>query len=184
METNLLNYLEKIDKYLKPIGAAERADIINEIKSEMQELKAKDKLSSEQIIERLGNPKELAGAYLGQSITKNDSFNIRKLCTIIIFYSLAGLGSVFILPFTGIVGVTFMICGIIVPICGVVKLLGAIAGIDIPVIMFQFGTYTASPVMAFLLSVLFGILFILAGKFFWKLTIQYIQMISSRKKKI
>ena len=32
METNLLNYLEKIDKYLKPIGAAERADIINEIK--------------------------------------------------------------------------------------------------------------------------------------------------------
>ena len=95
METNLLNYLEKIDKYLKPIGAAERADIINEIKSEMQELEAKDKLSSEQIIERLGNPKELAGAYLGQSITKNDSFNLRKLCTIIIFYSLAGLGSVF-----------------------------------------------------------------------------------------
>ena len=117
METNLLNYLEKIDKYLKPIGAAERADIINEIKSEMQELEAKDKLSSEQIIERLGNPKELAGAYLGQSITKNDSFNLRKLCTIIIFYSLAGLGSVFVLPFTSIVGVTFMICGVIVPIC-------------------------------------------------------------------
>ena len=184
METNLLNYLEKIDKYLKPIGAAERADIINEIKSEMQELEAKDKLSSEQIIERLGNPKELAGAYLGQYITKNDSFNLRKLCTIIIFYSLAGLGSVFVLPFTSIVGVTFMICGVIVPICGAVKLLGAIVGIDTPYIMFQFGTYTASPVMAFLLSILFGILFILAGKFFWKLTIQYIQMISSRKKKI
>ena len=32
MESILLNYLEKIDKYLKPLAAAERADIINEIK--------------------------------------------------------------------------------------------------------------------------------------------------------
>lgn len=60
MEIILSNYLEKIDKYLKPIGAAERADIINEIKSEMLELEVKDKLSPEQIVERLGNPRELA----------------------------------------------------------------------------------------------------------------------------
>ena len=33
MEIILSNYLEKIDNYLKPIEAAERADIINEIKS-------------------------------------------------------------------------------------------------------------------------------------------------------
>lgn len=184
MESSLVNYLEKIDKYLKPIGAAERADIINEIKSEIQELEAKDKLSPEQIIERLGNPKELAGAYLGQSITQNNHFSIRKLGTIIIFYSLAGLGSVFILPFTSIVGVTFMLCGVIVPICGIVKMLGALVGIDTPFIMFQFGTYTAPPAVAFLLSILLGILFFLAGKFFWKLTIRYIQMISSRKKRI
>ena len=86
MEIILSNYLEKIDKYLKPIGAAERADIINEIKSEMLELEVKDKLSPEQIVERLGNPRELAGAYLGQSITKNNSFNLRKLGTVIAFY--------------------------------------------------------------------------------------------------
>ena len=64
MESILLNYLEKIDKYLKPLAAAERADIINEIKSEMLELEAKDKLTSAQIVERLGNPKELAKAWM------------------------------------------------------------------------------------------------------------------------
>lgn len=160
MESILLNYLEKIDKYLEPLAAAERADIINEIKSEMLELEAKDKLTSAQIVERLGNPKELAKAYLGQSITQNNGFNIRKLGTVIVF------------------------CGAIVPICGAVKFLGALVGIDLPIIMFQFGSYTASLVMAFPLSIIIGILLFLAGSFLWKLTIQYIQMLSSKKKQL
>ena len=49
---NCLNeYLNKIDKYLKPMQAGERADIINEIKSEMVELETQGKLSPEQIID-------------------------------------------------------------------------------------------------------------------------------------
>ncbi|MDE7185808.1 MAG: hypothetical protein K2O40_15395 [Lachnospiraceae bacterium] len=150
----------------------------------MLELEAKDKLSSEQIVEKLGNPKELAGAYLGQSITKNNRFNIRKLVTVIAFYSLAGVGSIFILPIISILGVVLVICGAIVPICGAVKFLGALAGIDVPFIMFQFGSYIASPIMTFLLSILTGILLFLAGRFLWKLTIQYIRMISSKKRQI
>ena len=58
------DYLNKIDKYLRPLPASERADIINEIKSQMMELEAEKRLSSDQIIQRLGNPKELAGALL------------------------------------------------------------------------------------------------------------------------
>ncbi len=184
MEIILSNYLEKIDKYLKPIGAAERADIINEIKSEMLELEVKDKLSPEQIVERLGNPRELAGAYLGQSITKNNSFNLRKLGTVIAFYSLAGLGSIFILPFISVLGAALMFCGVIVPIGGAVKLLGALVGIDVPWVVMQIGSYIPSPIMAFPLSILVGILLFLAGRFFWKLTIRYIQMISNRKKQL
>lgn len=184
MEIILSNYLEKIDKYLKPIGAAERADIINEIKSEMLELEVKDKLSPEQIVERLGNPRELAGAYLGQSITKNNSFNLRKLGTVIAFYSLAGLGSIFILPFISVLGAELMFCGVIVPIGGAVKLLGALVGIDVPWVVMQIGSYIPSPIMAFPLSILVGILLFLAGRFFWKLTIRYIQMISNRKKQL
>ena len=52
------DYLNKIDKYLRPLPASERADIINEIKSQMMELEAEKRLSPDQIIQRLGNPKE------------------------------------------------------------------------------------------------------------------------------
>lgn len=73
------DYLNKIDKYLRPLPASERADIINEIKSQMMELEAEKRLSSDQIIQRLGNPKELAGAYLGQSLSQSSSFSFRRL---------------------------------------------------------------------------------------------------------
>ena len=59
MEKILNEYLEKIEKYLKPMAASERVDIVKEIKSGMLELKC-DGASAEQIIERLGNPKERA----------------------------------------------------------------------------------------------------------------------------
>ena len=59
MEKILDEYLEKMEKYLKPIVASERIDIIKEIKSEMQELQNND-IPAEQIIERLGDPKDLA----------------------------------------------------------------------------------------------------------------------------
>lgn len=73
------DYLNKIDKYLRPLPASERADIINEIKSQMMELEAEKRLSPDQIIQRLGNPKELAGAYLGQSLSQSSSFSFRRL---------------------------------------------------------------------------------------------------------
>lgn len=47
MNKILDDYLEKTDKYLRPLTAAERADIINEIKSEMYELQNKDGLLPE-----------------------------------------------------------------------------------------------------------------------------------------
>lgn len=64
LEKSLNEYLEKIEKYLKPMIVSERVDIVKEIKSEMLELQ-NNGISTEQIIDRLGNPKELAKAYLG-----------------------------------------------------------------------------------------------------------------------
>lgn len=52
MEKVLNEYLEKMEKYLRPIAVSERVDIIKEIKSEMQELQNND-IPAEQIIERL-----------------------------------------------------------------------------------------------------------------------------------
>ena len=67
MEKTLDNYLEKIDKFLKPMAVSERVDIVKEIQSEMLELQ-QNGISPAQIIERLGSPKELAKAYLGETI--------------------------------------------------------------------------------------------------------------------
>ena len=78
LEKSLNEYLEKIEKYLKPLIVSERVDIVKEIKSEMLELQASG-TSTEQIIERLGNPKELARAYLGEAVAKNNGFNWRRL---------------------------------------------------------------------------------------------------------
>lgn len=176
---NCLNeYLNKIDIYLKPMQAGERADIINEIKSEMVELETQGKLSPEQITERLGDPKELAKAYLGDAISKNSGFSFRKLCAVVAFYSFAGVGGLFVLPLTSVLGVGFMLCGVIAPIAGLIKVLGYVVGIDVPWVSFQFGAHVLHPVPAFLLAVVLGVLLFAAGMGFWKITLKYICVIS------
>ena len=134
------DYLNKIDKYLRPLPASERADIINEIKSQMMELEAEKRLSSDQIIQRLGNPKELAGALLS--------------------------------------------CGVIAPVSGLIQAVGFLLGFDVPWVSFQFGSWTAHPLLALPLSILFGILFMLAGKGLWKITLKYIQVVSRQKNSV
>ena len=59
MEKILNDYLEKVEKHLKPLPLSERVDIVKEIQSEISELQRNGK-NAEEIIERLGNPKELA----------------------------------------------------------------------------------------------------------------------------
>lgn len=81
MEKILNDYLEKVEKYLKPLPVSERVDIVKEIKSEILELQGNGKAAGE-IIERLGNPKELAKAYLGDLIAKSNTFNWNRVLAI------------------------------------------------------------------------------------------------------
>lgn len=64
MNAALEKYLDTVDKCLKPLPTSERVDIVKEIKSSVLEMESEN-LSEEQILERLGKPKELARAYLG-----------------------------------------------------------------------------------------------------------------------
>lgn len=178
MNNYLNEYLNKIDKYLKPMQAGERADIINEIKSEIVELETEGKLSPEQITERLGDPKELAKAYLGDAISKNSGFNFKKLCAVVAFYSFAGIGGLFVLPITSVLGIGFMLCGVIAPVAGLIKALGYVVGIDVPWVNFQFGSYVLHPVPSFFLATVLGVLLFAAGMGFWKLTLKYIHVVS------
>ena len=90
MEKILNDYLEKIEKYLKPLPISERVDIVKEIKSEILELQGDGK-TAEQITGRLGNPKELAKAYLGDLIAKSNSFSWNRVLAICAYYSIRPL---------------------------------------------------------------------------------------------
>ena len=183
MEKIMDDYLEKIEKYLKPLPASDRVDIVKEIKSEMVELEMKKELSPEQILEKLGNPKELAAAYLGDSLSKNKTFSLSRFVIVTAFYSLTGISGMFLLPVTSVLAVGLMFCAVISPVAGLIKLIGYLLGFEVPFVSFQFGFYTPGPIISFPLSIIAGILLFLAGKGCWKLTLKYIQTVSVIKRK-
>ncbi|WP_169089629.1 DUF1700 domain-containing protein [Paenibacillus sp. PL91] len=176
------NYLGKIEKYLKSMSASERIDIVNEIKSLMLELQ-NNGLTSEQIIERLGNPKELAKAYLGEAITKNSKFSWRKFGAVFAFCSsFAGASGMFVLPIISTLSIALMISGVITPIGGIIKFVGYLMGYDIAGITIEIGAFTPSPMQFLPTSIVIGVLMFLLGKVLWRLTIKYIHAISQKKK--
>lgn len=184
MDKKINDYLDKIDRYLRPMAASERADIINEIKSEIIELQTQNGMTDEQIIERLGEAKALAGAYLGEAIGKSNAISWKRFCAVAAFYSFAGFTGMFVLPICSVLAAGLLVSGVISPIAGVIEFLGFLAGVDVPFVSFQFGTYTAPPYLAFPLSIATGIILFLAGKGIWKLMIKYIQTISQKRKKL
>ena len=181
LEKPLNEYLEKIEKYLKPMIASERVDIVKEIKSEMLELQ-NNGISTEQIIDRLGNPKELAKAYLGETITKSSGFNWRRLSAVIAFYSLAGIGGTFVLPITSICGIAFMVSGVFCPIAGIIKLVAHLMGSEIAEIGISIGNFSANAMVFLPISILIGAIIFIIGWLFWKLTIVIIKSMSQGKK--
>lgn len=184
MDKIMNDYLEKIEKYLKPMSSSERIDIVKEIKSVMLELQ-NNGLSSEQIIERLGNPKELAKAYLAEAISKNNTFSWHKFSAVFAFYSYAGVNGMFVLPFISLSSIALMISGVIAPIGGIIKYVGNLMGYDISGLTIDIGAFTPSSPMQFLLiSIVSGVLMFLLGKVLWKLTIKYIHAISQKMKKL
>ena len=183
MDRVLENYLEQIDRHLRPMPASERVDVVKEIKSELLELEARG-LTPEEITGRLGGTKELAAAYLGDAISKNPRFSWRQLGRVAAFYSLAGLGGIFVLPVTSLLALGFILGGAFAPVAGLVKFLGSLFGVDLPWIMFQFGSWTAPPGLAFVLSIITGALLLAAGRGLWRVTVGFVRMIGNRRRKL
>lgn len=120
-------------------------------------------------------------AYLSDAIMKNPRFSWRRLGSVAAFYSLAGLGGLIVLPATSITAVVFLICGAAVPAMCLLKLLGSLVGIEMPWIAVQFGTWTAPPAAAFLVSVGVGLLLLLAGMWLWRFTIRFIRTLAQNR---
>lgn len=181
MDKNLNSYLEKVEKYLRPMAVSERIDIVKEIQSEMLELQGNG-VSPAQILERLGSPKELAKAYLGDSISKSRGFSWRRVSAVIAFYSLAGLGGMFVLPVTGICALAFLVSGLLCPVAGIVKFAAHLMGREIPQIVFNVGSFTANAVQFLPISFLIGCICMAIGALCWKLTVLFIKLMSSGRK--
>lgn len=183
MDQRLNDYLAKVEKYLKPMAVSERVDIVKEIKSEMLELQSEGKTPQE-ILERLGDAKTLARAYLGESIAKGRGFSWRRLSAVIAFYSMAGAVGVCVLPVTSICAVAFLLSGALCPLVGVVKLVGALLGFEMPYIGIQLGGYSAGPGLTLVLSVVIGAVVMAAGWLLWKLTVWLIRSMALGHKKL
>lgn len=183
MEKVLDSYLEKIEKYLKPLPVSERIDIVKEIKSEILELQGVGK-NADEIVERLGNPKELAKAYLGDLITKDTSFSRNRVLAIFAYYSLAGLSGLFVIPTLAICAPAFIFVGVVSPILGALKLVDSLLGLDIPYASNIGVAGIESPIIVFVLCVIIGIGLYLIGRGCWKLLVCYIKTVSKTTKSL
>lgn len=179
MDRTLTGYLDQVDRRLRPLPAGERADIILEIRSEILELETAG-AAPEEILSRLGDAKALAAAYLGDAITKRPGFSFSRLGAVAAFWGLAGVEGMLALPITSVMAVGLLVCGALVPAAGLAKFLASLAGIDLPFIMFQLGSYTAPPPAAFCLSVGTGALLLLAGHGLWRLTVRLVRLIGGQ----
>lgn len=181
MEMILNDYLEKIEKNLKPLPVSERVDIVKEIKSEILELQRNGK-TPEEIIERMGNPKELAKAYLGDLIAKSSSFSWSRVLAICAYYSLASLSGLIVIPVLAICAPVFIICAIAMPILGAIKLIDALLNLGIPYAGYIGISGIENPVIVLVLSIVMGVVLYLIGRGCWKLLVYYIKGVSQAKR--
>lgn len=186
MNAALEKYLNIIDRHLKPLPASERVDIVKEIKGSIQEME-NENLSAEQILARLGDPKELAKAYLGDMIARGSGFSWSRFLTICAFYSVVGVSGLIVIPTLAIIAPVFILCAAACRLLGAAKLIDYILNLGIPYmdsIGFQFGSTVLGPIPVFFVSVLTGIILFIIGYGSWKLLVYYCRKVGSTKKKL
>lgn len=184
MNAALEKYLDTVDKCLKPLPVSERADIVKEIKGSILEMESEN-ISTEQIMERLGKPKDMAKAYLGDLLSKGHGFSWNRFLTICAFYSLVGFSGMFIIPSLAIIAPCFIAFGIIAPLLGAVKMIDYIFHLGIPGIenigIVLSGIIELNPVGEFIGTLIIGPLLYFAGRGAWKLLVFYCKQVSKAK---
>lgn len=184
METTLENYLERVERYLRPMPVSERVDIVKEIKSEMLELQGDGK-STQEILERMGDARALAQAYLGSLLKKSTSFSWGRLLTACAFYGAVGFSGMFVIPCLLIIAPCFIVLGIVAPVLGAVKMVDFLFHLGLPYMdhigIVLTGVVELNPVGEFFVALIAGILLYLAGRGAWRLLLSYCRKVSDAK---
>ena len=107
--------------------------------------------------------------------------NITSLANRIAYYLIAFFTGIVVLPATGAVGLALMFGGVVCPIEALIKLIGGILGFDVPISLFEIGSFHLPMAVGFILAVILGFLLLFAGRYLWKLTRQYITWIVGMK---
>ena len=182
MDTTIEKYLTKVNKHLKPLSIIERTDIIKEIQSTIIEMQQEGQ-KTEEILARLGTPKELAKAYLSNLLDETSGFNLHRLAIIVAFYSLAGISGLFIIPILLIITPSFFVLSIITFIFSISKLIE----IFIPNLEFlqnitvNLGTNTLTPLPASFILILKSIILYLLARLSWKALVKYCRGLNKTK---
>ena len=176
-------YLDTVDKCLKPLPTSERMDIVKEIKGSILEMES-DNLTSEQILERLGKPKDLAKAYLGDLLSNESGFSWNRFLTVCAFYSIVGFSGMFVIPCLVIMAPVLIVCGIASLILMAIKMVDYILNLGLPY-MENMGVFTGimelNPIAEFVVALVVGVLLYLAGCGCWKLLVNYCKKVSKTK---
>lgn len=187
MNPKLEDHLKNIDKQLSPLPASERVDIVQEIKSTIIEME-QEQISTQQIMDRLGEPKDLSKSYLGDLSVKSKGIHRHRLLIILTFYISRGLESMVIIPFLSVLSIGFMICGIIGPVLGAIKAIDYLFNLEIPNVsdigIVLNGIVVLNPLVELLCSCIIGGLLYLAGKKSWQVMLNYCHKIRETKEQL
>ena len=162
------------------MAVSERVDIVKEIKSEMLELQNEGKTPQE-ILERLGNARELARAYLGR-VSPRAGVQLAQIQRRHRLYSMAGAVG-FVLPVTSICAAAFLLSGAPVPSGrGWSNLWGLCWALRCPISEFNWAAIPPAR-LVLVLSVVMGAVVMAAGWLLWKLTVWMIRSMALGHKK-
>ncbi len=136
-----------------------------------------DGRSAAEIIERLGDPKGLAKAYVGDLVTKEGITGWHRILALCAYYSLAGLSGLVVIPTLVICAPVFILCGAVTPLLGAVKMIDGLLHLGIPYADHIMVAGIQNPVLVFIACVVTGVLLALAGFGCWKLLRYYIKAV-------
>ncbi|MFC7440947.1 DUF1700 domain-containing protein [Laceyella putida] len=176
MNPKIQDYSEKLRSYLHPLPSAEQDEITQEIESHLLEGIQHGKPIDELIV-KLGEPKELAKGYVGEYYLKQKSTRPSFLFRKTVFFATTSMTSPVVTVFLGGVSFSFAIAAIAILLAGLMHTFGA----SIP---FQFGPYEVPRFLSLIVALGFAAL---AGKvsvYFYKKLQIYFQSVQKRYRRL
>ena len=182
--TALEKYLSQVDRRLKHMSVTEKTDILSELKNSFYE-RQKNGQTEGEIIAEMESPKSLAMSYLGESITRCDSFSWKHFMMVLGFYSYASLVGAIIIPILAVISVAFFFSSGVSILAGVLGMLKGV--VHIPLVedlRFMVFTYELKGLPALLFGLLLAIIFMAVGILFWKGTVAMVRLLQTQRWKL